>query len=104
MSEGNGNERDARLEALEEEFRRSYRQLLTAQVIHATEIDELRAMEKQNKKAMAELFEHGKQLDQRIAALVSGIGEYIRETQGFIRQSEENNKRIDARLNRLEGL
>jgi hypothetical protein len=68
MKNGSGsNERLDRIEALQEEFQREMNQLLKAQVIQQGQMDDDRT----------EWRERAKQLDARIATLVSAIGEFI---------------------------
>ena len=84
MADGNGNERDARIERLRQEhevFQRDLQQLLTAQVIQKSQIDDLLASQD---KAMHHLEaetitrrEKDAVLDARVDKLVSAIGEFI---------------------------
>jgi hypothetical protein len=68
MKNGSGsNERLNRIEAFQEEFQREMNQLLKAQVIQQGQMDDDRT----------EWRERAKQLDARIATLVSAIGEFI---------------------------
>lgn len=85
MPEGNGNERDARLERIEqqqEQFQRDMRDLLTAQVIQKDEIDKLLAstikLRDAQERESEERKEADKVLDARVQATVSAIGDLIR--------------------------
>jgi hypothetical protein len=84
MAEGNGNERDARIERLQqehEEFQRDLKQLLTAQVIQKTQIDDLLKITQEHTRQLeAESVarrEKDAVLDARVDKLVSAIGEFI---------------------------
>jgi septal ring factor EnvC (AmiA/AmiB activator) len=98
MAEGNGTgrmdriertlellaEHQVKLEQNQEEFQRDLKQLLTAQVIQGDQLSELRKTVEENARRigqhdreMAELRAHGKDIDSRIAALVSAIGQLI---------------------------
>jgi hypothetical protein len=85
MAEPNGNERDARLNRIEQEhedFRRGMRDLLTAQVIQKGEIDDL-LKDSRLLRASLELERDQRKagdddLGQRVQDLVSAIGDLIR--------------------------
>jgi hypothetical protein len=84
MPEGNGSEREARLSQIEnqqEEFRRDMKNLLIAQVIQKSQIDDLlkvtEAHSKQFEREAIERREKDAALDKRLAALIGGIGDLI---------------------------
>lgn len=85
MAETNGSEWEARLRALEQmrdEFRRDVKDLLTAQVIQKARIDDLlklSALQRQNlEKESEERKAKDAALDERVADVVSAVGELIR--------------------------
>ncbi len=84
MAEGNGNEPDARIERLRQEheaFQRELQQLLTAQVIQKSHIDDLLKVTQENTRQLeAESIarrEKDATLDARVDKLVSAMGEFI---------------------------
>ena len=84
MAEGNGNEPDARIERLRQEheaFQRELQQLLTAQVIQKSHIDDLlKVTQESTRQLEAESIarrEKDAALDARVDKLVSAMGEFI---------------------------
>jgi paraquat-inducible protein B len=99
MPEQNGN-REARLDRIEralelliadhEQFRHEHKQLLTAQVLQKESIDQLfeitkkltahaEETDRRLEQTAKRLFDLGEKTDQRINALVSAIGQFLRK-------------------------
>jgi hypothetical protein len=84
VAEGNGSERDARLNRIEQEhdeFRRDMKNLLIAQVIQKSEIDDLLKLTREQTRQLelesTARREKDEALDARVDKLVSSIGELI---------------------------